>query len=322
MTRRRFHCAALALIWCGLCAPSLAQPSPPAPAAAARPTLQPLGCLIEPHRVADVGSPVVGVIEALHAERGDRVVAGQPLATLRADVERASVQVAAGRAQAIGEYNAALSNAELARQKLARARDLADQQFISPQALEQSRAEAAVAENRLVQAREQRDILAREAELSRAQLALRTIRSPSTGVVADRYLSVGERVEEKAVFRIAVVDPLRVEVVLPAPLYGTLRTGMSLSVTPELPGATARRATVVLVDRLVDGASNTFRVRLALPNADLALPAGLRCKADLGSATAPAGGRAAPRRVPAAGDGLPLRMDAGLSRLPAGTAKP
>ncbi len=319
MTRRRLRCAALALsLPCVLYLASPALAAPPA---------QALGCLIEPHRVADVGSPVIGVIEALHAERGDRVSAGQPLATLRADVERASVQVAAGRAQAMGEYNAALSNAELARQKLARAKDLADQQFISPQALEQARAEAAVAENRLVQAREQRDILAREAELSRAQLALRTIRSPSTGVVADRYLSVGERVEEKAVFRIAVVDPLRVEVVLPATLYGTLRTGMSLNVTPELPGAAARAAKVVLVDRLVDGASNTFRVRLELPNANLALPAGLRCKADLGSAAAaPPAAKAAARPVPAraqaSGDGLPLRMDGGLSRLPANAAKP
>jgi len=310
--------AALALL-CG----AVSAAPPPVPA-------QPLGCLIEPFRVADVGSPVIGVIEALHAERGDRVTRGQPLATLRADVERASVEVAASRAQAMGEYNAAANNAELARQKLARAKDLADQQFISAQALEQARAEAAVADNRLVQAREQRDILAREAELSRAQLALRTLRSPSTGVVADRYLSVGERVEEKAVFRIAVVDPLRVEVVLPAQLYGTLRTGMSLAVTPDLPGAGPRQARVVLVDRLVDGASNTFRVRLELPNANLSLPAGLRCKADLGSAGATARGPAStatsasmvtpPARrsaaAPAGDAALPLRMDSGLSTVP------
>lgn len=322
MTRRRFNRAALALTLAGLSGASPAQLAAPP---AARPPAQPLGCLIEPHHVAEVGSPVIGVIETLHAERGDRVQKGQPLATLRADVERASVQVAAGRAQAMGEYNAALSNAELARQKLARAKDLAGQQFISPQALEQARAEAGVAENRLVQAREQRDILAREAELSRAQLALRTIRSPSTGVVADRYLSVGERVEEKPVFRIAVVDPLRVEVVLPAQLYGTLRTGTRLNVTPELPGATARLAKVVLVDRLVDGASNTFRVRLELPNPNMALPAGLRCKADLGpvAAAAPAGaGRPAAPRAHVSGDGLPLRMDGGLARPPKTVTNP
>ncbi|MEP6790443.1 MAG: efflux RND transporter periplasmic adaptor subunit [Ramlibacter sp.] len=246
---------------------------------------QPLGCLIEPFRVADVGSPVIGVIETIHAERGDRVEKGQALATLRADVERASVEVALGRAQAMGEYNAAANNAELARQKMARAKDLADQQFISPQALEQARAEAAVAENRLAQAREQRGILAREHELTRAQLNMRTIRSPTSGVIADRYLSAGERVEEKPVFRVAVIDPLRVEVVLPAQLYGALHTGMSMAVTPEFPGAGPRQARVVLVDKLIDGASNTFRVRLELPNPGLGLPAGVRCKADMASVT-------------------------------------
>jgi RND family efflux transporter MFP subunit len=248
---------------------------------AAPPPAVPLGCLIEPFSVSDVGSPVVGVIEAVHVERGDFVRAGQPLATLRADVERVSVTVAQGRAQGLGELRAAEANFELARQKMARAGDLAQQNFISSQALEQARAEALVAENRLVQAREQRDIYAREHELAQAQLGLRTIRSPSTGVIADRYLSVGERVEEKPMFRVAVVDPLRVEVVLPASLYPVVRKGLTMRVTPDFPGATPRLARVAVVDGVIEGASNTFRARLALANANRALPAGLRCKAEI-----------------------------------------
>jgi RND family efflux transporter MFP subunit len=253
--------------------------------------LQPLGCLIEPFSVSDLGSPVVGVIDQVHVERGDRVRAGQPLATLRADVERQSVNVAEGRAQGLGELKAAEANAELGRQKLARAVDLARQEFISAQALEQARAEALVAENRLIQAREQRDIYGREHELARAQLGLRTIRSPSDGVVADRYLSVGERVEEKPIFRVAVVNPLRVEVVLPASLYPVVRKGATMRITPEFPGAQARVATVSLVDGVIEGASNTFRARLSLPNPGNTLPAGLRCKAELpgAEATAPSG---------------------------------
>ncbi|TFY99278.1 efflux RND transporter periplasmic adaptor subunit [Ramlibacter henchirensis] len=260
---------------------------------------QALGCLIEPASVSELGSPVVGVIEQVHVERGERVRAGQPLATLRADVERMSVSVAEGRAQGLGELKAAEANAELARQKLARAADLARQEYISPQALEQARAEALVAENRLIQAREQRDIYAREHELARAQLGLRTIRSPSDGVVADRYMSVGERVEEKPMFRIAVVNPLRVEVVLPASLYPVVRKGVSLRITPDFPGAQPRLATVSLVDGVIEGASNTFRARLALANPNNTLPAGLRCKADLpggdtAAAARPVSGTAAP----------------------------
>lgn len=249
---------------------------------------QPLGCLIEPFRISDIGSPVIGVIETTLVERGDRVVAGQPLVILRADVERHSVAVAASRAQAIGDLQGAQATAELARQKLVRARELADQQFISGQALEQARADAMVADNRVAQAREQQGIFAREHELARAQLGLRTIRSPITGVVAERFLSSGERVEDKAIFRVAVVNPLRVEVVLPSTFYSAVKTGMSVTVTPDFPGASPRLARVTVVDRLIDGASNTFRIRLELPNADLSLPAGLRCKAELGDSIAPA----------------------------------
>lgn len=243
---------------------------------------QPLGCLIEPHRVVDVGSAVIGVVESVKVERGDRVAKGDVIAVLRADVERAAVNVAAGRASIAAEVQAAQANYELARQKFARAVELRRQNFISEQALEQSRAEAEVAEQRLAQAKEQRGISARELRLAEAQLGLRTIRSPADGVIVERYMSGGERVEEKPIVRVATVDPLRVEVVVPASLYGTISVGALLTVTPELPSAKPRQAKVTLVDSVIDGPSNTFRVRLELPNPNYELPAGLRCKVDLG----------------------------------------
>jgi RND family efflux transporter MFP subunit len=243
---------------------------------------QPLGCLIEPHRVVDVGSPVIGVVDSVKVERGDRVAKGDVIAALRADVERAAVNVAATRAKVAAEVQAAQANYDLARQKYVRAEELRRQNFISAQALEQARAEAEVAEQRLAQAKDQRRISARELELAEAQLGLRTIRSPVSGVVVDRYMSGGERVEEKPIVRLATVDPLRVELVVPAALYGTIAAGSTLTVTPDLPSAAPRHAKVTLVDSVIDGPSNTFRVRLELPNPNYELPAGLRCKVDLG----------------------------------------
>lgn len=244
--------------------------------------VQPLGCLIEPSRVVDVGSPVIGLVESVKVERGDRVVKGQVVAMLRADVERAAVGVAASRAKVSAEIQAAQSNYELARQKLARAQDLVSKKFISDQALEQARAEAEIAEQRLAQAKDQRRTLGNELHLAEAQLELRTIRSPADGVIVERYMSGGERVEEKPIVRVATVNPLRVEVVVPASLYGTIRVGSVLTVTPELPNAKPRQAKVVLVDSIIDGPSNTFRFRLELPNPGYALPAGPRCKVDIG----------------------------------------
>lgn len=267
---------------------------------------QPLGCLIEPSRVVDVGSPVIGVVEAVNVERGDRVTKGQVIALLRSDVERAAVNVAATRAQIAAEVQAAQSNYELARQKLARAQELKERNFISQQALDQARTEADVARQKLTQAREQRAIWNRELQLAEAQLEQRTLRSPVDGVVAERFMSGGERVEEKPVVRIATVDPLRVEIVVPASLFGTLPVGGLLTVTPELPNAAPRQAKVVLVDSLIDGPSNTFRARLELANPKYELPAGLRCKVDLSSVIPP-------KRAPLVADekDFKLRIDRG-----------
>ena len=263
---------------------------------------QPLGCLIEPNRVVEIGSPVVGVVESVKVDRGDRVAKGAVVAMMRADVERAAVGTAASRANVAAEVQAAQANYELARQKLARAIELVNRNFVSAQSLEHTRAEAEGADQKLKQAKEQRGIWGQELRQAEAQLELRTIRSPVDGVVVERYMSGGERVEEKPILRVASIHPLRVEMVLPATLYGSIRVGATLTVTPELPNAAPRQAKVVLVDSIIDGPSNTFRVRLELPNPNYDLPAGPRCKVDLGTdAKRPAAER---------GPGLDLRLDA------------
>ena len=247
---------------------------------------QPLGCVIEPERIAEVGTAVIGVVESLHVERGDRVRKGQVLAVLRADVERASLAVAATRAQSDADVQAAAANFEFMRDKAARSEELVQKNFISRQALEQARAEARIAEQKLAQAREQQGVWQRERELAQAQLAMRSIRAPFDGVIIDRYVGTGERVETKALFRIANVNPLRVELMIPAALYGTVQEGTLLEVTPDIPNMRPLKAKVALVDTVMDAPSNTFRARAALANPDGRLPSGVRCRAALPGAPA------------------------------------
>ena len=247
-------------------------------ASAAQP---PLRCVIEPDRVTEIGTPVIGVVESIHVERGDTVRQGQLLARLRASVERASLGAAEVRAQADADVQAASANYEFQRQKLGRTEELMHKKFVSAQALDQVRAEASVAEQRLAQAREQKRVAKQDLETAQAQLGLRSIRAPFAGIVADRYVNVGERVEVKPMFRVARIDPLRVEIIASAALFGSISKGMAAQIIPELPNAARVDAKVVLVDRMIDAASNTFRVRAELPNASGALPSGLRCKAEI-----------------------------------------
>jgi len=269
-----------------------------------------MGCLVEPDRVADVGSQSVGVLERLMVERGDKVTGGQVLARLSAQVERASVSVAEARSQADAEVRQAMAAHELALRKLERARDLLKQDFVSDQALDQADAEARVAEQRVVQAREAQRVAQREYRLSAAQLGQRDVRSPFDGIVIERYRTEGERIEREPVVRVARIDPLRVEAIMPAAQFGSIAAGQTAVIRTDLPAFSTLNAKVVLVDRVIDPASNSFRVRLTLPNPDHRIPAGLRCKVDFAVASAP---QAAP---PAAAPVVPPTGGARVSRSP------
>ena len=281
-------------------------------AASAAPThaASALDCMIQPHQVVQVGTPTPGVIERVLVDRGDSVTKGQAIVQFQASVERASLAVARERARQNGEATVAASSQELARRELERASELYQQNFVSKTYLDKQRAEADVASGRSDQAQERRTLAQREVELAAAQLGQRTIRAPIDGVVIERFASPGELVDQKPMLRIAAIDPLRVDVLVPAAAFGRIQLGMTGSVVPELLNRSAHVATVKTVDRVIDAASNTFRVRLELPNPDHALPAGLRCKVELAglklaaqperaSTSATAAARATPTTAPA-----------------------
>jgi membrane fusion protein (multidrug efflux system) len=55
--------------------------------------------------------------------------------------------------------------------------------------------------------------------------------------------------------------------------------GDTADILPEEPAGGTSQAKVVVVDKVFDAASNTIRPRLAPPNPDLRLAAGIHCHA-------------------------------------------
>lgn len=240
-----------------------------------------LDCLIQPSQTVQVGTATAGVIQSVRVERGDHVRKGQTVVQMDAQVERAALAVAREKAAQLGEMQATRGATELAQRELERAADLVKESFVSKTFYDRQRAEVEVASGRGHQAEEKRRLAAREVELASAQLAQRTVISPVDGVVVERHVGPGEYVEQKPVLRIATIDPLRVDVLVPAAAFGQVAVGSKALVTPELLNRQARTAVVTGVDRVVDAASHTFRVRLELANPGGRLPPGLKCKADL-----------------------------------------
>jgi RND family efflux transporter MFP subunit len=251
-----------------------------------------VGCMIGPTRVADIGSPVTGIVAQIPVDVGDTVRQGQPLVMLRNDVEAAGERAAHARWSLEAEVRAAEASLELARQRHTRASELLAEGFVSPQAVEQAATELRVAEQRVALSRGQRQVLATDLDVVRAQVNQRTVRAPFDGTIVERWRQPGERVEDRPLLRLAALDPLRVDLIVPAARFGQYKLGDRVQVLPELTGAVAVTAEVTHVDRVIDGASNTYRVRLRLPNPGQRLPAGARCAVEGDASLA---GDAAPR---------------------------
>ena len=254
-------------------------------------------CIIEARQMVEIRSPVEGLIEKIHVERGDTVQRGQVVVTLEGGPERAALAVARSRAEQAGAVKAAEAKLALAQRKESRAEELSRQNFVSPNALEEARTERMLAESELKVARESQRLAELEVRRASEALALRTIRSPIAGVVVERNMKTGELAStnvKEPIMRLAEINPLNVEVIIPASLYGTVKIGDHADVMPETPKGMFD-AKVVVVDKVINAASGTFGVRLELPNPKQLLPAGARCKVRFVSAGAKAPASAAAR---------------------------
>lgn len=237
-------------------------------------------CLIEPMQVVEIRSPAEGLIDKVYVHRGDTVTKGELLVRLQSDVEQSAVEVARFRAEMTGHITAAKDRLEFARKKLNRLQKLRKGQFVAEQDRDKAETEEQLAEANLQEAQEDQRLARLDYHHAVDLLNLRILRSPFDGVVVDRMLNPGDLTESgsdrKPILKLAEIDPLRVEVVLPEEAYGKVRVGMTATVVPEgLGGRYTARVTVV--DRVLDAASDSLGVRLELPNKQGKLPGGLRC---------------------------------------------
>ena len=236
--------------------------------------------LIEPYVSLNLGFAVDGMIEAVEVERGDVVRAEQVIARLESSVEELSVGIATLRAEAEAQIKSAEATLRIASKSRERNEKLFKKRIVSEEVLEEAQVTEAQAEAQVLAAQEARAMAKVELARASAALALRTIRSPIDGIVVERFLSPGElvnRTSQIQVVRIDQLDPLRVEVIAPLSLIGTVRVGSEARVFPEEPIGGSYTARVTIVDKVVDAASGTFGIRLELPNPDYVLPSGLKC---------------------------------------------
>jgi len=220
---------------------------------------------------------VEGLIEKISVDRGDFVNKGQVLIQLDAAVERASAALALQRSQLEGAIRSGESRVEYSSKKHGRQEELYKQNFISAQSRDEAATERKLAESELKEAVDNRRVSDLEYKRQTEVLKLKTIISPLTGVVMERLMHPGEVAEagvgRKPILKIADIDVLHVEVILPVEAFGKVKPGIKVDVMPDAPIGGKYEAVVTVVDRVFDAASGTFGVRLDLPNRQRKLPA-------------------------------------------------
>lgn len=251
----------------------------PAAAQQAIPPGREFDCVLKPSREVRISAPVAGIIASVAVDRGSIVSKGDVIAALDSDVEAATVAIAKRKSEASAKLNSAGARVEFLRKKSIRNRLLSKTQIVSESALEEIETNLAVAREEVEEA--QFDLQMSKLELGRAGALLgqRMVRSPIQGVVTERKLSPGEYWSEREpVVTIAGLDPLHVETFVPIAMHARIKLGDRATIRPEEPIGGRHGAVVEVIDRVYDAASGTFGLRLKLPNPDLSIPAGIRCR--------------------------------------------
>ena len=202
-----------------------------------------------------------GRITALLFHEGQYVSRGAALvkiddAMLRAQAERAD------------------ADRDLAQQQLARVRRLREQNAAPPADLERAEAAARTANAAL--------------SLLQLQIARSVVRAPFSGVVGQRFVSVGDYVTTASpLLTLQTIDPQRAVIEVPERHAGSLRPGQTVEFTVAADPQRKFAARVDFIDPVVDNTNRTITVKGLAPNPNRILRPGMFIEARLATATRP-----------------------------------
>ena len=230
---------------------------------------EPLGRLIpvsgsmKPMLQATVRSKVPAEVAQVHVQEGERVAAGTPIATLdTADLKaRYDAQSAA-----VAEARARL---DLARKNQSNNKALLEKAFISQNAYDSVANSVQVAEANLQSVEAQ-------AAIARRALADAQVRAPFAGIIAKRWVNVGDKVTSDMPVA-QVVDLSRMELEAQVPVSEIPFVKLGQEVAFQVDGFQARRfaGKVERVNPSAEPGSRSIAVFVTLANADASLKGGM-----------------------------------------------
>ena len=241
---------------------------------------------IKSRNTALVSAKLMGSVSEIPVEAGDRIKKGDLLLRLHSPDIDAKVRAAEeAREEAVKGLTMAKENAQLAQKTFERYKKLFEEKAVTGQEFDEIRTRQEVARLQYESA---------ESALRRAEAALEeakafsdyaVIRSPLSGIVAEKNIDVGS-MTSPGVPLFAIEEPsYRAEVPVDEGLISLIRTGMPVAVTVDSLNLSLK-GTVDEIVRQIDPGTRTFTVKIAVGDDSGALRGGLYVSAEL-----PVGGR-------------------------------
>ena len=250
------------------------------------PELIPIPGIMRPIRQVTMASPMEGMLMVVHVREGQRVSAGDVLATIDDRVSQAAVNVA----QAVADRTADLRNAceelKFSESLLERLLALKSANGGSDFELLEARTRVEQAQAAVASEEEGQRQAKRQLELEQARLEAHNIRAPFNGQVVRIFAYEGTTLtRDDQLLTIIRLDQLEAELHIPLDLHSQLEVGRSYGLIAGPPLNGRLQARLVFMAPLVDSATQTFRCVFTLDNLDQKLPAGFTVQLDMPSLT-------------------------------------
>jgi membrane fusion protein (multidrug efflux system) len=218
-----------------------------------------------------------GVVAEVFVETGSPVKKGQLLARLDDRQLTADRDAAAAKARSTeADLKNWESGAKVAQAERDRSEQLWKANIIAKQQAEKTQYQYDAFEFEVERQREDMKYAQEMLKSLEFELEKTRITAPFDGVVARRYLHVGQEVAKNdRLFWISAVAPLRVKFALPENYLGRVRKGTELIVVTSATPGEVHGARVVLVSPVVDPSSGTIDVTAELQGSSAGLHPGM-----------------------------------------------
>jgi RND family efflux transporter MFP subunit len=233
----------------------------------------------QPSETVELAAAVGGIVKIVKADEGAVVKADDVILALDDATEQLALRATTLEAESDAEEQGARATMEQSQEEARITKQLSAEGAEAQLLYQQKRMAYDVALYKYELAKKNRQKAAVDAEAAKVALERKKVRAPVAGIVTRKPKGVGEAAQPlETVAHMVVIDPLHIIIHPPARMLGTFKVGQTLTVDVLEPQLQSVNTTVRIVNPVVDPASNTFRVRLALDNPNNRISSGVRVR--------------------------------------------